>query len=156
MRQINQTGYMHNRLRMITASFLVKNLLIDWRWGERYFAEHLIDFDLSANNGGWQWAASTGCDAQPWFRIFNPITQSEKFDATGKFIRKYVTELSQCSDKEIHAPWLIPPLRQQSIGVIIGKDYPQSVVNHAVQRALALGLYKTCSLNKMQIKQLVV
>jgi deoxyribodipyrimidine photo-lyase len=153
MRQINQTGYMHNRLRMVTASFLVKDLLIDWRWGERYFAEHLIDFDLSANNGGWQWAASTGCDAQPWFRIFNPITQSEKFDSNGKFIRKYVTELSQCSDKEIHAPWLIPPLRQQSIGVIIGKDYPGPVVDHAVQRALALDLYKTASLNKNAIKQ---
>jgi deoxyribodipyrimidine photo-lyase len=142
MRQINQTGFMHNRLRMVTASFLVKDLLIDWRWGERYFAENLIDFDLSANNGGWQWAASTGCDAQPWFRIFNPITQSERFDASGKFIRKYVTELSQCSDKEIHAPWQIPPLRQQSIGVIIGKDYPEPVVDHAAQRALALDLYK--------------
>ena len=151
MRQINQTGFMHNRLRMVAASFLVKDLLIDWRWGERYFAEHLIDFDLSANNGGWQWAASTGCDAQPWFRIFNPITQSEKFDATGKFIRKYVTELSQCSDKEIHAPWLIPPLRQQSIGVVIGEDYPAPIVDHAAQRALALDLYKTCSLNNAQI-----
>jgi deoxyribodipyrimidine photo-lyase len=143
MRQINQTGFMHNRLRMVTASFLVKDLLIDWRWGERYFAENLIDFDLSANNGGWQWAASTGCDAQPWFRIFNPITQSERFDASGKFIRKYVTELSQCSDKEIHAPWQIPPLRQQSIGVVIGKDYPAPIVDHAAQRALALDLYKS-------------
>jgi deoxyribodipyrimidine photo-lyase len=142
MRQINQTGFMHNRLRMVAASFLVKDLLIDWRWGERYFAEHLIDFDLSANNGGWQWAASTGCDAQPWFRIFNPITQSEKFDARGKFIRKYVTELVNCSDEEIHAPWQISPLRQQSIGIVIGKDYPSPVVDHAAQRALALDLYK--------------
>ena len=151
MRQINQTGFMHNRLRMVAASFLVKDLLIDWRWGERYFAEHLIDFDLSANNGGWQWAASTGCDAQPWFRIFNPITQSEKFDGAGKFIRKYVPELVNCSDKEIHAPWLIPPLRQQSIGVIIGKDYPIPIVEHAAQRVLALDLYKTCSLSKAQL-----
>ena len=148
MRQINQTGFMHNRLRMVAASFLVKDLLIDWRWGERYFATHLIDFDLSANNGGWQWAASTGCDAQPWFRIFNPITQSEKFDSAGKFIRKYVPELVNCSDKEIHAPWLIPPLRQQSIGVVIGNDYPAPIVEHAAQRALALDLYKTCTLNK--------
>ncbi len=146
MRQINQTGFMHNRLRMVAASFLVKDLLIDWRWGERYFAENLIDFDLSANNGGWQWAASTGCDAQPWFRIFNPVTQSEKFDAAGKFIRKYVPVLVNCSDKEIHAPWLIPPLQQQSIGVIIGKNYPAPVVDHAAQRALALDLYKTCQL----------
>ena len=148
MRQINSTGFMHNRLRMVAASFLVKDLLIDWRWGERYFAEHLIDFDFSANNGGWQWAASTGCDAQPWFRIFNPITQSEKFDSSGKFIRKYVTELSQCNDKEIHAPWLMPPLRQQSVGVIIGKDYPNPVVDHAAQRALALSLYKNSSSDK--------
>jgi deoxyribodipyrimidine photo-lyase len=144
MHQINRTGFMHNRLRMVVASFLVKDLLIDWRWGERYFADNLIDFDLSANNGGWQWAASTGCDAQPWFRIFNPITQSEKFDVTGKFIRKYVTELVNCSDKEIHAPWQIPPLRQQSIGVIIGKDYPAPVVEHTAQRSLALDLYKNC------------
>ena len=90
MRQINQTGYMHNRLRMVAASFLVKDLLVDWRRGERYFADHLNDFDLAANNGGWQWAASTGCDAQPYFRIFNPVTQSEKFDPEGKFIRRYV------------------------------------------------------------------
>jgi deoxyribodipyrimidine photo-lyase len=142
MRQINQTGFMHNRLRMVAASFLVKDLLIDWRWGERYFAEKLIDFDLSANNGGWQWAASTGCDAQPWFRIFNPVTQSERFDGTGKFIRKYVTELVNCDEKEIHAPWLIPPVRQQSIAVVIGKDYPAPIIEHATQRALVLALYK--------------
>ena len=90
MSQLNQTGFMHNRLRMVVASFLVKDLLVDWRWGEAYFAEKLIDYDFSANNGGWQWAASTGCDAQPWFRIFNPILQSEKFDAEGKFIKKYI------------------------------------------------------------------
>lgn len=142
MRQLNSSGFMHNRLRMVAASFLVKDLLIDWRWGERYFAEKLIDFDLSANNGGWQWAASTGCDAQPWFRIFNPITQSERFDTNGKFIRKYVPELLHCSDKEIHAPWLMPTLRQQLINTIIGLDYPQPVVDHATQRALALSLYK--------------
>jgi deoxyribodipyrimidine photo-lyase len=142
MRQLNQTGYMHNRLRMVTASFLVKDLLVDWRWGERYFAQKLIDFDLAANNGGWQWAASTGCDAQPYFRIFNPVSQSEKFDAQGKFIRKYVPELAACSDKEIHAPWQIPSLRQQLIGLQMGKDYPLPVVDHAASRALALDLYK--------------
>ena len=142
MRQINSTGFMHNRLRMVVACFLVKDLLIDWRWGERYFAEHLIDFDLSANNGGWQWAASTGCDAQPWFRIFNPITQSERFDAAGKFIRKYVPELANCSDEEIHAPWQMSSLMQQLCNVIIGKDYPTPIVDHATQRALALDLHK--------------
>jgi deoxyribodipyrimidine photo-lyase len=142
MRQLNQTGYMHNRLRMVVASFLVKDLLIDWRWGERYFTEKLIDFDLSANNGGWQWAASTGCDAQPWFRIFNPTTQSEKFDPAGKFIRKYIPELTACSNKEIHAPWLIPGLRQAMLGIEIGKNYPLPVVDHALQREKTLSLYK--------------
>lgn len=142
MRQINQTGYMHNRLRMIVASFLVKDLLVDWRWGERYFAEHLIDYDFSANNGGWQWAASTGCDAQPWFRIFNPITQSKRFDQHGKFIRKYLPELSNCTDKEIHQPWQISSQRQKIIGVTIGQNYPKPIVDHAIQRVLALDLYQ--------------
>jgi len=142
MRQLNNTGFMHNRLRMVAASFLVKDLLIDWRWGERYFAEKLIDFDFSANNGGWQWAASTGCDAQPWFRIFNPITQSERFDPQGKFIRKYVPELSACNDKEIHAPWLISAQRQTALKLNIGHDYPLPIVDHATQREQALALYK--------------
>ncbi len=104
MRQLNTTGYMHNRLRMVTASFLVKDLGIDWRRGERYFAEKLNDYDLAANNGGWQWAASTGCDAQPWFRIFNPVTQSRKFDPKGAFIRRYVPELAHLDHREIHEP----------------------------------------------------
>jgi len=142
MRQLNNTGFMHNRLRMVAASFLVKDLLIDWRWGERYFAEKLIDFDFSANNGGWQWAASTGCDAQPWFRIFNPTTQSERFDANGKFIRKYVTELANCNDKEIHAPWLMSAERQSTIKTVIGQDYPKPIVDHATQRERVLCLYK--------------
>jgi deoxyribodipyrimidine photo-lyase len=143
MRQLNQTGWMHNRLRMVAASFLVKDLLIDWRWGEQYFADKLIDFDFSANNGGWQWASSTGCDAQPYFRIFNPISQSEKFDAEGKFIRKYVPELKECVGKEIHAPWLIPPLRLQTLNIKFDRDYPLPVVDHATQRELALALYKS-------------
>lgn len=145
MRQLNNTGFMHNRLRMVAASFLVKDLLIDWRWGEQYFAEKLIDFDLSANNGGWQWAASTGCDAQPWFRIFNPVTQSEKFDGQGKFIRKYIPELAKCPDKDIHAPWLIAPLKRLSIGLELGKDYPLPIVEHAAQREKVLLLYKAAT-----------
>jgi len=142
MRQLVQSGYMHNRLRMVAASFLVKDLLVDWRKGEAWFAEHLLDFDFSANNGGWQWAASTGCDAQPWFRIFNPITQSEKFDPQGKFTRKYVPELGRCSDKEIHAPWKIAADRQRALGILIGKNYPAPIVDHGIQRERALALYK--------------
>ena len=143
MRQINQTGYMHNRLRMIAASFLVKDLLVDWRWGEKYFADHLNDFDLSANNGGWQWAASTGCDAQPYFRIFNPVTQSQKFDAEGAFIRRYVPELARCDARAIHAPWTMSPDAQGAAGVVIGRDYPAPVVEHAAARLRALELFKS-------------
>ncbi|MBE2894458.1 cryptochrome/photolyase family protein [Spirabiliibacterium falconis] len=134
MRQLNQTGFMHNRLRMIVASFLTKDLLIDWRRGQAYFAEKLLDFDLSANNGGWQWAASTGCDAQPYFRIFNPVTQSQKFDPEGKFIRRYVPELAHLSNKDIHAPW--------AAKVRLDVNYPMPIVDHAVQRQLALALFK--------------
>ena len=141
MRQLNSTGYMHNRLRMVTASFLAKDLLVDWRWGERYFAERLIDFDLAANNGGWQWAASTGCDAQPYFRIFNPVAQSEKFDPQGKFIRRYVPELARVDDRHVHAPWRMDAAAQEAAGCAIGRDYPAPVVDHAVQREKALALY---------------
>ena len=142
MRQLNRSGYMHNRLRMVAASFLVKDLLIDWRWGERYFAERLLDFDLAANNGGWQWAASTGCDAQPYFRIFNPVSQSEKFDPDGRFIRRYAPELARLPDKLIHAPWLAKPEQLADAGVRLGRDYPLPTVDHAVQRELALALFK--------------
>ena len=143
MRQINATGYMHNRLRMIAASFLVKDLLVDWRWGERYFADTLIDFDLASNNGGWQWAAGTGCDAQPYFRIFNPVAQSERFDAAGKFIRRYVPEIEALGDSEIHAPWLVPPEILRAKGIAIGRDYPAPIVDHAGARAAALALFKS-------------
>jgi len=142
MRQINATGWMHNRLRMVVASFLVKDLLLDWRRGEKYFADHLLDFDLAANNGGWQWAASTGCDAQPYFRIFNPVSQSERFDPGGKFIRRYLPELARVPDRWIHAPWTMPPLEQQAHGCVIGRDYPEPVVEHSAQRERALSLFK--------------
>ncbi len=141
MAQINQTGYMHNRLRMVVGSFLVKDLGLDWRWGERYFAEKLNDFDLSANNGGWQWVASSGCDAQPYFRIFNPISQSEKFDPQGKFIRRYLPQLAKLSNKAIHAPWLAKPIELQAAGVTLGVDYPQPVVQHDQARAKTLARY---------------
>ena len=139
MAQINQTGYMHNRLRMVTASFLVKDLGIDWRRGERWFADKLIDYDLAANNGGWQWAASTGTDAQPWFRIFNPVTQSLKFDASGKFIRRYLPQLAALPDDLIHAPWRARPIDLESAGIALGRNYPMPLVDHdeARQRTLA-------------------
>ncbi len=141
MAQINQTGYMHNRLRMVVASFLVKDLGIDWRWGERYFAEKLNDFDLASNNGGWQWAASSGCDAQPYFRIFNPVSQSEKFDPDGKFIRRYLPVLKKLPTTALHHPWLAKPLELAEAGVELGKDYPWPVVDHAEARALTLERY---------------
>jgi deoxyribodipyrimidine photo-lyase len=141
MHQLNQSGYMHNRLRMVVASFLVKDLGIDWRWGEQYFALHLNDFDLAANNGGWQWASSSGCDAQPYFRIFNPVSQSEKFDSHGKFIRRYVPVLNGLSDDVIHAPWLATPLELQEAGVTLGKDYPLPIIDHAQARAKTLARY---------------
>ena len=141
MCQINQSGFMHNRLRMVVASFLTKDLGIDWRWGERYFAEQLNDFDLSANNGGWQWAASSGCDAQPYFRIFNPLKQSEKFDSEGKFIRRYLPQLGQLPNQWIHAPWLAPSEVLESCGITLGKDYPRPIVIHDVARKKTLERY---------------
>jgi deoxyribodipyrimidine photo-lyase len=141
MRQLNQTGYMHNRLRMVAASFLVKDLGLDWRRGEHYFAEKLNDFDLSSNNGGWQWVASSGCDAQPYFRIFNPVSQSEKFDPQGKFIRRYWPQLAKLSDKTIHAPWLAQPVELQAAGITLGTDYPRPVVQHDQARTKTLIRY---------------
>ena len=141
MRQLNGSGYMHNRLRMVTASFLVKDLHVDWRMGERYFAAQLNDYDLAANNGGWQWAASTGCDALPYFRFFNPVTQSEKFDPSGLFIRKYVPELQHVPNQHIHAPWKMSPEEQRKAGVTIGRTYPAPIVDHAAARAITLEIY---------------
>jgi deoxyribodipyrimidine photo-lyase len=117
MRELNATGFMHNRVRMIVASFLVKHLLIDWRWGEAYFAEKLLDFDFSANNGGWQWAAGCGCDAAPYFRVFNPTLQTQKFDKELAYIRKWVPEFQELT-------------------------YPQPIVNHEFARERVLAAYK--------------
>ena len=141
MRQLNETGYMHNRLRMISASFLTKDLGIDWRRGERYFAQRLNDYDLAANNGGWQWAASTGCDAQPYFRIFNPVTQSKKFDADARFIRRYVPEIAGFDGNDVHTPWLATPERQRAAGCMIGGDYPAPLIDHAEARLRTLQRY---------------
>ncbi|HEX4233561.1 MAG TPA: deoxyribodipyrimidine photo-lyase [Caldimonas sp.] len=141
MAQINQTGWMHNRLRMLAASFLTKDLGIDWRRGEAYFAHHLIDYELASNNGGWQWAASTGCDAQPWFRIFNPLTQSRRFDPEGKFIRRYLPQLGRLDDAQIHAPWLVGPIELEAAGVELGRNYPRPIVDHAEARVRTLQRY---------------
>lgn len=138
MRQLRQTGYMHNRLRMVVASFLTKDLGIDWRRGERFFARHLNDYDLAANNGGWQWAASTGCDAQPYFRIFNPITQSRRFDPDGQFIRRYLPELAQVPDAHIHFPAAMKPAMLAACGLRLGVDYPLPVIDHARARTRTL------------------
>ena len=141
MAQLNQTGYMHNRLRMVVASFLCKDLGLDWRRGEHYFAEKLNDFDLAANNGGWQWASSSGCDAQPYFRIFNPVSQSERFDPEGRFIRRYVPALAGLTHPAIHAPWAAKPMELASAGIELGKTYPLPVVDHAIARQHTLTRY---------------
>ena len=141
MRQLNATGCMHNRLRMLTASFLCKDLGVDWRHGEAYFARQLLDFDLSANNGGWQWAASSGCDAQPYFRIFNPVRQSEKFDPAGVFIRRFLPELASVSDRYIHAPWRMSAAEQSACGVRIGRETPAPLVAHEAARQRTLARY---------------
>ena len=149
MLQLNQTGYMHNRLRMVTASFLMKDLGIDWRRGERYFAEKLNDYDQSANNGGWQWAASTGCDAQPWFRIFNPVTQSEKFDPEGKFIKRYLPVLAALSAKAIHAPWTASVAELEHAGVRLGENFPLPIVQHDEARKRTLERYAVVKKEKL-------
>ncbi|MGB9988250.1 cryptochrome/photolyase family protein [Massilia sp. SM-13] len=142
MLQLNHTGFMHNRLRMVTACFLIKDLGISWQHGEAYFALKLNDFDLAANNGGWQWAASSGCDAQPYFRIFNPVTQSEKFDAQGEFIRRWLPQLKGLYGKEIHAPWLLPRELLKQRGVVLGQDYPEPIVHHDEARRRTLARYE--------------
>jgi deoxyribodipyrimidine photo-lyase len=142
MRQLYTTGWMHNRARMVVGSFLTKDLLIDWRWGERWFMQHLIDGDPAANNGGWQWVAGTGTDAAPYFRIFNPVSQSEKHDPDGHFIRRWVPELANVTDAYIHAPWRMPKAAQEQAGCRIGRDYPAPIVDHGEARARTLEAYK--------------
>jgi deoxyribodipyrimidine photo-lyase len=141
MRQLVQSGWMHNRARMIVASFLVKHLLIDWRWGEGYFMEHLVDGDPAANNGGWQWTAGTGTDAAPYFRIFNPVLQGKKFDPHGNFVRHWLPELAKVPDKFIHVPWKMPQAIQKEVKCMIGLDYPRPIVDHASAREMTLEAY---------------
>ncbi|MGC9394660.1 MAG: cryptochrome/photolyase family protein [Anaerolineae bacterium] len=142
MRQLLATGWMHNRARMIVASFLTKHLLIDWRWGEQYFVQHLIDGDPAANNGGWQWSAGTGTDAAPYFRIFNPILQGEKHDPEGNYVRQWVSELAHVPLAHLHHPWTMPDDVQRETGCVIGTDYPAPIVEHSWARQRALAVYK--------------
>ncbi len=142
MRQLAATGWMHNRARMIAASFLVKHLLINWQEGERWFMQQLIDGDPASNNGGWQWVAGTGTDAAPYFRIFNPILQGRKFDPMGNYVRRWVPELSSVPDRHIHAPWEMTAAEQRDCGVIIGRHYPAPIVEHAFARARVLAAYR--------------
>jgi deoxyribodipyrimidine photo-lyase len=142
MRQLNTTGWMHNRARMIVASFLVKDLLIDWRKGEAWFMRQLVDGDPAANNGGWQWTAGVGTDAAPYFRIFNPLLQSQKFDPQGAYIRRWLPELTLVPDAYIHAPWTMPIELQNRLSIRIGSDYPAPIVEHAVVRERVLAAFK--------------
>lgn len=142
MRQLAATGWMHNRVRMITASFLVKDLLIDWRRGERHFRHLLSDAEPSQNAGNWQWVAGTGPDAAPYFRIFNPTAQSQKFDATGAYIRHWVPELAPLDDTTIHDPAAAPPLDLAAAGIVLGDTYPAPIVDHRHARERTLSAYK--------------
>lgn len=141
-RQMNRQAWMHNRARMATASFLCKDLLCDWKRGQDYFMQKLIDGDLAPNNGGWQWAAGTGTDAQPFFRIFNPVSQGEKFDPDGTYVKTWCPELSKVPAKYIHSPWKLSVAEQEYAGCVLGRDYPHPIVDHKTQREKALNLYR--------------
>ncbi len=142
MRAFNATGFMHNRLRLIVSSFLCKDLLLDYREGEAYFARFLLDFELANNNGNWQWSASTGTDAQPYFRIFNPTTQGERYDPKGEFVRAWLPELAKLPDRWIHEPAKAPRKVLETAGIVLGETYPKPIVDHAVQRAKAKDLLR--------------
>lgn len=152
MRQLWTTGWMHNRVRMIVASFLVKHLLIDWRRGEAWFRDTLVDADLASNVQNWQWVAGSGADAAPYFRIFNPVTQGQKFDADGRYVRRWVPELGRVPDKWLHAPWTAPPGVLQAAGVRLGRDYPVPLVEHAAARERALDALKAITGTRLASK----
>ena len=143
MRELWQTGFMHNRVRMAAASFLVKHLLIDWRRGAEWFEDTLVDADLAVNRASWQWVAGSGADAAPYFRIFNPVLQGEKFDADGAYVRRFVPELARLDTRWLHKPWTAPEKALAEAGVVLGENYPRPIVDHAAARARALAAYKT-------------
>jgi deoxyribodipyrimidine photo-lyase len=142
MRELKESGFMHNRARMAVANFLTKDLLIDWRKGYDHFMRLLTDGDPASNNGGWQWAASTGASAQPYFRVFNPVSQGKKHDPEGVYVRRWVPELRRVPTKFIHEPWRMSPAEQRAAGCMVGTDYPKPIVDHEERRDKALGLYK--------------
>lgn len=142
MRELAATGYLHNRARMVVASFLAKDLLLDWRLGETHFMRHLVDGDVANNDGGWQWAASVGTDAQPYFRIFNPVIQSKKFDPEGAYIRRWVPELRRVPESYLHEPWTMPQPVQEAAHCVIGRDYPPPIVDHTLARQQAITTYE--------------
>ncbi|MBB4301332.1 deoxyribodipyrimidine photo-lyase [Rhodobium orientis] len=142
MRELWATGWMHNRVRMIVASFLVKDLLVHWRDGEAWFWDTLVDADLANNTASWQWVAGSGADAAPYFRVFNPVLQGEKFDPDGTYVRRWVPELKDLSGKAVHAPWTAQPLELKEAGIALGRDYPEPIVDHAVARKRALERYQ--------------
>jgi deoxyribodipyrimidine photo-lyase len=142
MRELWHTGWMHNRVRMVCASFLIKHLLIDWRRGEEWFWDTLADADPANNAASWQWVAGSGADAAPYFRIFNPVLQGEKFDPDGAYVRRWVPELARLPDKFIHKPWLAPPLMLAEAGVTLGRNYPQPIVDHDMARKRALAAFE--------------
>ena len=143
MRELNATGFMHNRVRMVVGSFLVKNLLTHWHRGEDWFWDYLVDADLASNSASWQWIAGCGADAAPYFRVFNPVTQSEKFDPQGVYIRRYVPELAQLPDKYLHDPSSAPAAVLSAAGVLLERDYPRAIVDLKGSRERALAAFKT-------------
>ncbi len=145
MRELWQTGYMHNRVRMIVGSFLVKNLMLHWHHGEDWFWDTLVDADLANNSASWQWVAGCGADAAPYFRIFNPVTQGQKFDPNGDYVRKYVPEISELPDKYLHSPWEAPANVLNMAGIRLGDTYPQPIVDLKASRERALDAFKAIS-----------
>ncbi|MEM9884228.1 MAG: FAD-binding domain-containing protein, partial [Planctomycetota bacterium] len=143
MRQLYATGWMHNRVRMIVASFLVKDLLISWEEGARWFWDTLVDGDLASNTLGWQWAGGCGADAAPYFRIFNPVLQGEKFDKRGGYVRRWVPEIADLPDKVLHKPWEATPMQLDAAGVVLGETYPERIVDHKAARESALAALDT-------------